>query len=91
MKNYSFFFTSQTFQGLSGRKSARLRVHYHQISIECTEMELQKLKNTNVLVRVIFDQKSKNTRLTIDLKEIGKGSDGENKWASSSARIEHQP
>jgi hypothetical protein len=54
-------------------------------------MELQKLKNTNVLVRVIFDQKSKNTRLTIDLKEIGKGSDGENKWASSSARIEHQP
>ena len=91
MKNYSFFFTSQTFQGINRRKNTKLRFHYHQISKDYAERELEKLENTKVLEGTIFDQKSKNTGMPIDLKETEEVSDEKNEWAGSSVRIEHHP
>jgi hypothetical protein len=61
MEKHSPFFTSQTFQGINRRKNTKLRFHYHQISKEYAERELERLRNANVLEGTIFDQKSKNT------------------------------
>ena len=66
------------------------RFHYHQINKDYTERQLQKLRGTKALERTVFDQKNKNTRVNIDLKELEKVSDEENTSGRGLVWLGHQ-
>ena len=74
-----------------GTINKKLKFHYHQIDKTYAMKHLEKLIEQNMLVNTIFDQKPKNNKTTIDLKEHKQHSRQQNIGASSSARIEHHP
>ena len=74
-----------------GSFNKKLRFHYHQIDKTYALKHLEKLGQQNMLVNTIFDQNPKNNKVNIDLKELKDCSKQANRWASSSARIEHHP
>ncbi len=74
-----------------GSYNKKLKFHYHQNTKAYALQKLEKLREQNMLVNTIFDQNPKNNKDNIDLKEHKQHSKQQNRWASSSARIEHHP
>jgi len=74
-----------------GSFNKKLRFHYHQNTKPYALKHLEKLREHNLLVNTIFDQNTKNTKVTIDPKEHKQTSKQQNMLASNSGRIEHHP